>query len=134
MLVRDTLDAHPHQIRSVFTEVDAIPFQVVPRVIEIDAIFGSVDLDLTKLAFQDGLTEIRVNATFGSVEIALPDGVQVEQSGRGIMGSFSSEDARPASAAPWTVSDPARHCVRITGRALFGTVELSQYLVPVRSA
>lgn len=90
---------------------------VVPRYLEIVAVMGSVNVDLRDSAFAEGVTVIDVDCIFGSVELTLPTEVRVEAAGRTIFGSFTS-DASPTPGAA-----PAARVVRISGRAIFGSVE-----------
>jgi Domain of unknown function (DUF1707)/Cell wall-active antibiotics response 4TMS YvqF len=118
-------------IRATFSSVEQHRFEVVPPLLEIRATFGSVELDFTRAAFLPGVTEIRIAARFGSVEIALPDGVRIEHEGSALFGSWEYHDERPPGARREHRSIQDRAIVRITGRAVFGSIEISQYLVPV---
>ncbi len=89
---------------------------LVPRRLTLTARLGYVELDLTRAAFQEGVTEIRVDALAGYVEIRLPPGVRAESTGHALLGYFSLRGGREGAAqgAP---------TVRITGRALLGYME-----------
>lgn len=89
---------------------------VVPRRLEVRSRMGYVELDLTRAAFEPGLTEIDVRAFMGYVEIRLPAGVRVECLGRAVAGYFSLKGGTEAGA-------DAASVVRITGRAIMGYAE-----------
>jgi hypothetical protein len=109
----------PRRVRAIFGNVERGGFVDVPQRLRIDATFGNVELDLTGARF-GAVTEIAIHATFGSVEIRLPAGVQVENEGIGILGSFQC-----AVGTAFSRAGAGRPLVRITGRALFGSVEIS---------
>jgi len=90
---------------------------VVARKVKATAIFGSVELDLREATFQPGVTHIHCISAFGSVELELPSHVRVEASGVGIFGSFEDRAHVPPEL------DDDSPVVRITGRAVFGSVE-----------
>jgi Domain of unknown function (DUF1707)/Cell wall-active antibiotics response 4TMS YvqF len=127
-------DAARRVITATFSSVAQNRFEIVPPLLEIRARFGNVVLDFTRTAFLPGVTEIRILAQFGNVEIALPDGVRIENEGSAFLGTFEYTDERPPGALPEHRSAQNRAVVRITGRALFGNIEISQYLVPVALA
>jgi uncharacterized protein DUF1707 len=90
---------------------------VVPRRLEVHSRFGYVELDLTRAAFEAGVTEIDARAFMGYVQIRLPPGVRVECLGRAVFGFFSLKGTSRAGA------DDAPVVVRIMGRAAFGFAE-----------
>ena len=98
---------------------------VVPPRLDIRAAFGNIELDLRNAEFGPGLTELTIHAVVANVEIQLPPHVGVENHGDTFLGSFSSrvkgsrrsERALPALSASR---------VRITGRAVFGNVEIQR--------
>jgi hypothetical protein len=134
-LAGDTSDRVAHDARSLlrpqstitatFSNVERRGSGVVPTLLELNARFGSIELDLTNSEFGPGVTELRVSARFGSIEIALPDGVTLEIEGTPFFGSFASADLRPPEAQRRYAGAPI---VRVTGRATFGSVEVNQYL------
>ncbi len=105
------------RIAAAFANVERAGVLVVPAQLEIRAIFGNVELDLSEARFGLGVTEVSIRALFGNVEIRLPPGAQVENHGRATVGSFTSQHG----------SGSAGHNVRVlvTGRAVFANVELT---------
>ncbi|MBK6688150.1 MAG: DUF1707 domain-containing protein [Deltaproteobacteria bacterium] len=87
------------------------------------AIFGSVELDFREARLPAGVVELEVDAIFGSIEIVVPPELAVEVHGLGILGSFESLDRAPNNA------DPGRPLLRVTGKAIMGSVEIKTRLV-----
>lgn len=90
------------------------------------AAFGAVKLDLRTALLSSATTEIRANAIFGSIEITVPADILVQVDGVGAFGEFKRTDERTVSADPQ--GGPA---VRVTGLALFGSVEVRIVDAPV---
>lgn len=92
------------------------------------AIFGSMKLDLRQVVLQSSEQELKASAVFGSVEIIVPADIEVEVTGTGVFGSYERQDQQsgmaPQSARP-------RPLVRITGAAVFGSVEVKVVDIPV---
>ncbi|HEY2410162.1 MAG TPA: LiaF domain-containing protein [Polyangiaceae bacterium] len=82
------------------------------------AVLGSVVIDLRDVALQPGVTTLEVSALLGSVEIIVPPQLAVESFGSSILGSFESLQRVPR------VSDPELPVLRVTGRAVLGSVEV----------
>jgi DUF1707 SHOCT-like domain len=102
------------RIRAVFSGQEQ-SLSVVPRRLKVKARFGYVELDLTRARFEKGVTEIRVRAFMGYVQIRLPPGVRVESTGRGLFGYFSTKGSGSV--------DLDAPVVRIRGKAIFGFAE-----------
>jgi len=82
------------------------------------AMMGGAGLDLREARFGPGVTEIRVIAIMGGVEVIVPPGLAVQTRGFGIMGGFEGIDQ--PSADP----DPEAPVVIIKGIAIMGGVEV----------
>jgi len=82
------------------------------------AVFGNVELDLREAIIPEGVTELHVRAIFGNVEIIVPPSISVDCHGLGIFGNFEGLDRVPAE-------DDGTPVLRITGKAIFGNVEVS---------
>lgn len=95
---------------------------LVPRRTSIWTLFGSTVIDLRDAHLAAGVNRVQAHAAFGSVEVIVPPGLQVEVDGWGVFGSFESI-GRPAPAR-----DSAQPVVRVTGIALFGSVEVQERL------
>jgi hypothetical protein len=86
------------------------------------ALMGGAGLDLREAQFGPGITEVRIVAVMGGVEVIVPPGLAVETHGIGIMGGFESFDQ--VSADP----DPDAPRVIIRGVAIMGGVEVTARL------
>jgi hypothetical protein len=94
---------------------------LVPRHMRAVTIFGGGQLDFREAQFGAGVTELRITAVMGGLEIIVPPTLAVECDGTGIFGGF---EARGEGALP----DPDRPLLRITGVAVMGGVELTTRL------
>ncbi len=83
------------------------------------ALMGGAGLDLREAQFGPGVTELRIVAVMGGVEVIVPPGLAVETHGIGIMGGFEAFDQ--VSADP----DPEAPRLVIRGVAIMGGVEVS---------
>ena len=98
-------------LTTAFAE-DAIP------VAEFERRVGSMELDLRRAEFPRGVTEIRVKAVLGNIEIELPDHVRVEHEGHALLAVFSVRGRSPRRESDDTP------VVRITGRSILANVEV----------
>ena len=114
---RDLVPAHDRRF-AILANLEHHSMAVVPRQLDLSAVFGNVEIDLRDATFGGGETEIHVQALFGHIAVTLPAGTRVEQEAGGILGSIEC----PPS--PW--SRPRRDAphVRLTGHAVFGAVEI----------
>lgn len=90
----------------------------MPERLDVRTVMSSLELDLRRADFPTGVTEIHVDAIMASVEIELPEHVQVEDAGHALLGSFS---VRGRSRRGRSDDAPV---VRVVGRAIFGSVEV----------
>ena len=88
------------------------------RKTRVVATLGSVELDLRDAALGPGEFEFDVKAILGSVEIIVPEGLQVECGGSAILGSI--DPGRPTPAAPGV----DRPIVRLNCMAVLGEVDV----------
>jgi hypothetical protein len=92
-----------------------------PRRLDVVAFMGGVVLDFRDARLADGVTEVRVVAFMGGVEIIVPPDLAVSSDGIGIMGGFGH--SAESGVAP--VAGPR---LRVTGAALMGGVDISARL------
>jgi hypothetical protein len=90
----------------------------VPRRLRVLTVMGGADLDLREARLPPGLTELRVTAIMGGVDIIVPPGLAVEAHGWAIMGGFDGVDRAPAE------PDPERPLLRISGFAVMGGISV----------
>lgn len=83
------------------------------------AFCGGAELDFREAAFGPGVTEVRVVAIWGGVEIIVPPGLNVESNGVGIMGGFDHAHDVPRTAGAGAPT------LRVSGVALMGGVEIT---------
>ena len=83
------------------------------------AIMGGTELDFREAQFGPGVTEVKVCAVWGGVEIIVPPGLNVECRGLAIMGGFDhmSDTVHPDDEAP---------VLRISGVAVMGGVNVTE--------
>ena len=91
---------------------------VVPEQLTTFAMFGGVELDLSRASFARSTSEINAVAVFGGVEITVPDGLTVHVEGIGIFGGFDQKAEGPG--------EPGAPSLVIKGAALFGGVEVKR--------
>lgn len=92
------------------------------------AVLGSVVIDLRDVELPPGVTTLEVSAVLGSVEVIVPPWLAVESEGQGVLGSFESVQRMPRFA------DPELPVLRITGRAVLGSIEVRTELPAERRA
>jgi Cell wall-active antibiotics response 4TMS YvqF len=91
---------------------------ILPRLFRGLALMGYVELDLTKVHAGAGTSQIEVKAIMGAVVIVVPPDLRIECNGNSIVGSF--DVARHVA----STTSPDAPLVRITGTAIFGSVEI----------
>jgi hypothetical protein len=87
------------------------------------AIMGGVELDFREALLPPGVTEVRVFALMGGVEIIVPPGLTVESHGIGILGGFEH------SGDDYGAYDSDAPVLRINGVAVMGGVDVKVRLV-----
>jgi hypothetical protein len=113
----------PRTISALFSSVQRRGVWQVPSAMTTRSTFGNVELDFREAHFAAGVTELRVRAVFGNIEITVPPHLAVECDGSAVFGNFEQSE-HPAS-------DPDRPLLRIIGKAVFGNVEVKT-LLPAR--
>jgi hypothetical protein len=88
------------------------------RVNHAVAVMGGAQLDFREAALPAGVTELKVYAVMGGVEIIVPPGLAVESHGLGIMGAFDHVDDDLHR------REPGAPALRVSGVALMGGVEI----------
>jgi hypothetical protein len=105
------------RIVALFSHQERKGAWAVPPNLKVSSVFGNTELDFRQARFAPGVTEVRVNVVFGNLEILIPPNLAVECEGVAILASFEH--------AATGVADPDRPLLRITGRAIFGNVQIS---------
>jgi len=91
---------------------------VMPAQLTAFALFGGVELDLTRATFAQDEVELLAIAVMGGVEITVPDGLTVQVDGVGIFGGFDQRAEGPGL--------PGAPLLRVKGAAVFGGVEVKR--------
>ena len=86
------------------------------ELVQVISIMGGVELDFRDAVMCDGVTEVEIRTIMGGVKIIVPDDIDVETEGMGIMGGFEH--------LGHTSGDPDAPLLRITGFAIMGGVEV----------
>lgn len=91
---------------------------IMPAQLTAFAMFGGVELDLTRVTYTQPESEIVAVAIMGGVEITVPEGLTVHVDGVGIFGGFDQKAEGPGQ--------PGAPVLRIKGAAFFGGVEVKR--------
>lgn len=110
----------PRTLSAVFSNIQRRGVWQVPSAITARSVFGNAELDFRDAQFAAGVTELRVRAVFGNVEIVVPPHLAVECDGSAVFGNFEQGEH--------AVADPERPVLRIVGVAVFGNVEIKTLL------
>ena len=86
------------------------------EMVQVISIMGGVYLDFRDAVMLDGVTEVDIRTIMGGVKIIVPDDIDVETEGMGIMGGFEH--------LSHTSEHPDAALLRITGFAIMGGVEI----------
>lgn len=89
---------------------------VVASQLRAVACMGGVEIDLRKVEFAASTVTISCVALMGGVNITVPEDVEVQVSGIGIMGGFGHRSAGPGT--------PGAPTVRVEGVAIMGGVDV----------
>lgn len=106
------------QMTSVLSSIERKIQGPMPECLEVRSVMGSLELDLRRAEFPNGVTEIRMQAVMANIEIELPEHVHVEDEGQAFLSSFSIRGRSGRR-------DHERSTVvRITGRSVLSNVEV----------
>ncbi|HET6280448.1 MAG TPA: DUF1707 domain-containing protein [Polyangia bacterium] len=94
----------------------------VPRLLEVRAVFGNIELDFREAVMPAGAVEVNVWAVFGNVEITVPPHLAIEATGTAIFGNFDQVSRAPNQA------EPDAPLLRVTGTSVFGNAEIHMRL------
>jgi hypothetical protein len=107
------------RVRSILSDIQRKGTWPVPKKLRVTAVLGSVGLDFREAQMGPGVTKIKVKSIGGEIKIIVPPHLQVECEGRAILGSFEEMYQNTGE------RNPDAPLLRITGRAIIGTVEIS---------
>jgi predicted membrane protein len=83
---------------------------------QLEAVFGGIDIDLSRAATKKEQVVIEANAVFGGINLRVPDSWNTTVRGTGVFGGY--EDKTIPSRSP----DPKAPRLIVTGSAVFGGV------------
>lgn len=86
--------------------------------ISCSAVFGSINLDLTNLTFEDEVF-VDLEAVFGGINIAVPKGIKIISSIDGIFGGVDYKIDK---------DETSTKVLYLTGEAVFGGIDVVNYL------
>jgi predicted membrane protein len=89
---------------------------------KVTAVFGGIELDLTKANLAMGVSELEIACVFGGATLIVPDDWHITIEVTPILGGFS--DSRKLT--PGRTVDPSKHLV-IRGAVVFGGGEVKSY-------
>jgi hypothetical protein len=115
----DSAPAMSGKVSSVLSNVERGGRLAVPAELTLRSTMGNIVLDLRQARFREGVTEIRVRAIMGNIELFFPEGLQVECRGRAVVGHF----AHRAKGDPADRSQGPDRVVLLTGWSILGSVE-----------
>ena len=87
------------------------------RITHTISIMGGAELDFREAALPAGVTELKIYALMGGVEVIVPPGLNVESHGIGILGGFDH-------AGDELHADPGAPTLRVSGLAMMGGVDI----------
>jgi hypothetical protein len=96
----------------------------VRKRLNLFALFGGIELDLSEATFESDMIEISGFWMFGGCEIKIPEGVEVRDQVIGIFGGSDVKHAKPAPGGPTIV---------VKGIALFGGCDIKGPKPPKRN-
>ncbi len=104
-------------VLAVFGEQKRRGRWLVRNGLDVKAIFGSVELDLTEAVLEQRELTISVSSIFGEVKLIVPEGVMVVNEGAAFLGERNMSVSQET---PYTADTPIVH---VRGLTLLGNVE-----------
>lgn len=104
---------------SIFSSTQRGSLWSVPHQFDVRAVFAETVIDLTRARLPGDIVDMNVKAVFATVKIVIPPGLRVVNRVGAVLASVSSDPA--LDLAPMRPGSPV---IRITGLAVFSTVEI----------
>jgi hypothetical protein len=128
-IVRDLPVTAPATHRQPTSKISAIlsgvdrtgPWQLAPST-QVSAIFGGCKLDLRYATITAGVTTLDASIYFGSLELIVPEGVDVEIEATMIMSGRTERRSKPV------VYHTAKPLIRVTGTVFCGSITVRDTL------
>jgi len=83
------------------------------------AVFGDIDFDFRQAGTPAGQVAINAVAPFGSIDVLVPDGVQVD------VGGFTLFGSKKVTVGDDATTNESAAVIRVRGFSLFGSVKVS---------
>jgi hypothetical protein len=107
----------PDRVMAVFGEQKRRGRWLVRNGLDVKAVFGSVELDLTEAVLEQRELHVSVTSILGEVKLIVPEGVLVVDEGTSILGE---RNMALSATAPYTADTPIVH---VRGYSVLGNVE-----------
>jgi hypothetical protein len=107
----------PDRVVAVFGEQKRRGRWLIRNGLDVKAVFGSVELDLTEAVLEQRELTVSVTSILGEVKLIVPDGVLVVNEGTAVLGERNME---LAPIGPYTADTPIVH---VRGLTVLGNVE-----------
>lgn len=112
--------AKPERIGVLFGSIERHGAWGVASRVRVRVLFGSLVLDLRTATLPDGPIEVEVAITFGSLDVIVPPGWQIDNRCGAILASVEQQDSHaPAQAG---------RILRLTGRVVLGSLSVVERL------
>ncbi len=117
-MTRPTREVPASNLTAIFGSIDRSgAWRLAPRT-SVTTVFGSCKLDLRHATISSDVTEINVNVYFGSLELIIPEGIEIDVEAAVVLGSREIKLAHPASPSDY------RPLIRVTGAVALGSVKV----------
>lgn len=120
--IEDPSRAERKSMSVIMSSVERRGRWAVPRHMALRSMWGNVELDFRDASLAPGVTEISVLVVMANVEVILPPNLAIDVDVSTFAGNVTERHRVPPDA------DPARPLIRITGRVVFGNVEVTTRL------
>ncbi|MBL9102401.1 MAG: hypothetical protein JNL82_15685 [Myxococcales bacterium] len=114
------VDGKPELVRALLGSIERHGAWTASARMQVRALFGSVVLDLRQAVLPPGPLEIDVRVTFGSLDILVPPGWQVDNRCGAVLASVEQDDS------PGEAREP--RVLRLLGRVVLGSLAVRERL------
>lgn len=109
------------RIGALFGSVERGGVWQIPASAHVRVVFGSVTLDMRQAVAPPGPIALSVNVWFGSLDIIVPPGWQIDNQCAGVLAAVEQDDSTRPDA-------PGGRVLRLTGKVVFGSVSVTERL------
>jgi hypothetical protein len=108
--------------RVIMSSIERRGRWTAPKHTDLRVFWGNAELDFREASLALGVTTIDVRVTMGSLELVLPPELAIDVDVSSVMGSVEERHRLPVD------PDPSRPMLRVTGRVLMGSLEITTLL------